>query len=82
MSLCKYQNILGIPKKGIHSYRIYNLAYIDIIGTFFISYILSYIFNTSYVLMLIFIFLLGILLHHIFCVQTTIGKKLFPKKSE
>ena len=30
--LCKYKNALGVPGKGIHSYRICNLAIVDIIS--------------------------------------------------
>ena len=33
MSLCKYSDILGVPKKGVHSYRIFNIAIILLGGS-------------------------------------------------
>jgi hypothetical protein len=28
--LCKYKNMFGIPNKGLHSYRIFNIAIVDL----------------------------------------------------
>jgi len=77
MSLCKYRNILGEPNKGVHSYRIFNIAIVDVIATILVSYLIAYLGNFSFLWTLIFFFTLGILLHHIFCVRTTIDKLLF-----
>jgi len=33
MSLCKYKNYFGEPGKGVHSYRIFNIAMVDVIQT-------------------------------------------------
>ena len=35
--LCKYKNALGRPGKGIHSFRIANIAVVDVLLTFAIS---------------------------------------------
>lgn len=78
MNLCKYKNALGEPGKGIHSYRLFGIAVADVIMTIIASYIISYFFNTSLLYTLLFLFLVGIFLHHIFCVRTTIDKLLFP----
>ena len=77
MNLCKYKNILGIPGQGPHSYRIFNIAIVDVLLTLILAYILSYIYNISFVKTSIILFILGILLHRIFCVKTTIDKLLF-----
>lgn len=77
MDLCKYKNILGIPGKGVHSYRIFNIAIVDVILTIILAYIISYIFKISFVKTSIILFILGILLHRLFCVRTTIDKLLF-----
>jgi len=77
MSLCKYKNALGEPGKGIHSYRLFGVAIIDVIMTIIGSYIISYFFKISFVYTMIILFGLGIFLHHIFCVRTTIDKLLF-----
>ena len=75
--LCKYKNALGIPNKGVHQYRIFNIAIFDVLLTIILSLIISYIFNINFLLTLIILFLLGIILHRIFCVKTTIDKLLF-----
>ena len=80
MSLCKYKNLFGIPGKGIHSYRVFNIAIVDVIETIIGAAIFSYIFKTPFVYTLVFFFILGIVLHRLFCVRTTIDKLLFPQQ--
>ena len=77
MDLCKYQTALGIPNKGIHSYRLFDVAIIDVIFTVIGAIIISYFSKRSFIYTLIFLFLLGIILHRLFCVKTTIDKLLF-----
>jgi hypothetical protein len=80
-SLCIYKNILGIPKKGIHSYRIFDIAIVDVILTIFGAYIIYFLLNYfgikyNFYIILLLLFILGIILHRIFCVKTTIDKLL------
>ena len=77
MNLCKYKNALGEPKKGIHSYRLFGLAIADVIMTILGAYLISYFLNISFTYTLIILFGLGIFLHHIFCVRTTVDKIIF-----
>ena len=77
MNLCKYKDALGKPNVGIHSYRIFNIAIVDVIMTFIGAFIISYFYNISFIKTSIFLFILGIILHRIFCVKTTIDKLLF-----
>ncbi len=87
MTLCKYSNILGEPDKGIHSYRIFNIAIVDVLLTIFLALLLTFIFKYGfkinlqflvlYIIILVFLFILGIVLHRLFCVKTTIDKLLF-----
>jgi hypothetical protein len=77
MNLCKYKNILGVPGQGPHSYRIFNIAIVDVLLTLILAYIISYIYKISFVKTSITLFILGIILHRIFCVRTTIDKLLF-----
>ena len=79
VSLCKYKNALGIPNEGIHSYRLFGVAIIDVIMTIIGALIISYFFKISFIYTLITLFILGIILHKVFCVRTTIDKILFPK---
>lgn len=75
--LCKYKNSLGKPKEGVHSYRLFNIAIVDVLFTIIGAFLLSYFFNLPFVYVLLFLFLLGIVLHKLFCVETTIHKLLF-----
>ena len=77
MDLCKYKNVLGKPNKGVHSYRIFNLAIFDILATIFAGYLISYFYKISFFYTCIFLFIVGIILHRLFCVRTTIDKILF-----
>ena len=77
VGLCKYKDALGIPGQGVHSYRIFNIAIVDVIMTVIGAYLFSLIFRTSFLYTTITLFILGIILHKIFCVKTTVDKFLF-----
>ena len=78
MSLCKYKDALGKPGKGIHSYRFMGVAIADVIMTIIGALLLSFLIKKPFLLVLICLFILGIILHRLFCVRTTIDKLLFP----
>lgn len=85
MSLCQYKNMFGVPNDGAHSIRIYNVAVIDVVATVIAAYFIHKYINKNYVKMhisfiqtLFILFLIGVVLHRIFCVRTTIDKLLFP----
>ena len=80
--LCKYKDSLGIPNKGIHSYRFLNLAIMDVIMTIIAAMLISYFFKKSFIYVSTILFVLGIILHRLFCVRTTIDKLLFPNVIE
>ena len=69
---------LGLPKEGIHSYRIFDIAYVDVISTIIGSIMLVWLFKWNYLRTILVVFLLGIGLHRFFNVRTTIDKGLFP----
>ena len=80
MSYCpfkKYSEIFGRVNEGVHSYRFFNIAIIDVISTIIGALVISIIFKINFGLILIFLFLLGIVLHRLFCVNTTINKMIF-----
>jgi hypothetical protein len=77
VDLCKYKDILGKPNQGVHSYRIFNIAIVDVLLTIIAAYILSIVTGYKFIYTLIFMFVLGIISHRIFCVRTTIDKLLF-----
>lgn len=78
IDLCKYKDALGKPNKGIHSYRFMGVAIVDVIMTLIGAILISYFTKYSFLMIAIFLFILGIVLHRLFCVRTTIDKLLFP----
>ena len=73
--LCKYQDALGVPNKGIHSYRIFGTAAVDLGLTVLLAYVTArYILNdASFVTLLTVLvmwLLIGELAHYAFCVET------------
>ena len=79
MNLCKYRDALGIPNQGIHSYRVFDIAIVDVVFTIIAAYVISRIYKVTFLWSCIILFSLGILLHRIFCVRTTIDKIIFYK---
>ena len=76
---CPYSNMFGKVGEGVHSYRLFNLAIVDVIFTIIGAYIFHLLFPSySFFTILAFLFLLGIVLHRLFCVRTTVDKFLFP----
>ena len=82
MDLCKYKNALGVPKTGIHSYRLFGVAIADVIMTIIGAYLIAYFTKQNFIYTLIILFISGIILHRLFCVRTTIDKLLFPYAKE
>jgi hypothetical protein len=76
IDLCKYKDILGKPGQGVHSFRIFNIAIVDVLLTILAAYILSIFTNYKLVYTILFMFILGIISHRLFCVKTTIDKLL------
>lgn len=69
----------GEPKTGIHSHRIFDIAYLDVFFTMIGAFIIQKLFfpKIKYIKVLFFFFLLGIVLHRLFDVKTTFDKFLF-----
>jgi hypothetical protein len=77
--LCKYKDIFGKAGEGAHSYRIFNVAVVDVILTIVAAFIIHlFIPKYSFIYILILLFITGIIMHRLFCVRTTIDKLLFP----
>ena len=75
--LCKYKNAFGSIKKGIHSYRVFDIAILDFGVTFLVAWLLAYVFHWNVWWSFLGLFLAGIIAHRMFCVRTTIDKWLF-----
>ena len=78
MNICKYKDIFGVPKKGIHSYRIFNIAIVDLLLTLLVAYAFTYIeifqYSTNrlynFIIISIVLILISIIIHKLFCVNT------------
>ena len=77
MSLCRYRDTIGQPGKGIHSFKICDIAVVDVVSTLIGAWIIAKVFKLNYLLTLLIFWILGMILHRIFCVRTTIDKLLF-----
>jgi hypothetical protein len=82
MDLSKYKNIFGKPNTGAHKYRFLNIAIVDVLFTIIFAYGISYFFDYPFIYTLGLLFLLGIILHRIFSVRTTVDKIIFPNIDE
>ena len=78
--LCEYKNIFGDPNTGLHKIRFFDIAVVDVVFTIIFGIIISRYYSSNLLMTLFILFALGIILHHIFCVRTTIDKLIFNKK--
>jgi len=78
IDLCKYRNALGVPGKGAHSIRLGGVAIVDVVMTLVGAYVIAHYARASFAWTAAWLFLLGIILHRLFCVRTTVDKLLFP----
>jgi hypothetical protein len=75
--LCPYKYIFGKPGEGIHSYRLFDLAIMDIVGTALGALFFAWYFKWNVWITLLLFFISGIVAHRLFCVRTTVDKILF-----
>ena len=80
--LCKYKNLLGEPRKGLRKYRVFDIAILDTAVVILCGVLISYFTGYNIWLVLAVLFLLGIVVHRIFCVRTGVDKMLFPEDSQ
>ena len=76
----EYRYVFGKEGEGDHSYRLFDIAIIDVIFTIIGAGLISYVFNLNvldFILITITLFIAGIILHYLFCVETTINKAIY-----
>lgn len=82
MFLCRYSDLLGKPREGVHSIRLFDIAIVDVALTLVGAYLLSYLTAVDYWVVLLFLTLSGIFLHWLFCINTTVNVALFGLTGE
>ena len=78
----KYKDILGVPREGIHSIRIYDFAIVDFIMTFVGACIIAFFFKINVLITFLYLFILGEYLHILFCVDTKILSIFYNLKKD
>ena len=72
----KYKNIFGMPGKGVHSIRFAGTALVDYVLTLLVAIITTFVTNIPLELTTIGWFIIGVVLHILFGVQTSTMKYL------
>lgn len=78
MTLCEYKDIFGKPNEGVHSYRVFGVASVDLVLTILVAFVIKYFVPSwSFILIIISLFILAIMVHKLFCVETALNKFIF-----
>ena len=77
MNLCKYKDIFGKPGTGVHSYRLFGIAIVDLLMTLVFAWFLSLYTDLTFLGASLFMVVLGIIIHRVFCVDTGLNKLIF-----
>jgi ABC-type transport system involved in multi-copper enzyme maturation permease subunit len=77
--LCRYSKIFGEPGShaGARKYRIFGIAIFDVLVVLLAAYLISIVCKQKLLYVSIGLFLLGIVVHRVFCVRTAVDKMLF-----
>ena len=75
--LCEYKHIFGKEGEGVHSFRLFNIAIVDLVGTLVAAWAAAVYFKVHFLYTAVGFLVLGIVAHRIFCVNTTINKFIF-----
>ncbi len=75
----KFADIFGLPNTGVHKYRLFGIAIVDLIFTILFAIILYYVFKINIIVSILILLLLGIILHRIFRVNTAANLYIFGK---
>jgi len=77
MDLCQYKDIFGKPNQGVHKYRIMGLALVDVVMTVIAAMFISYVWQHNPYAIILLLFILGVIFHKVFCVETKLNKMIF-----
>ena len=82
---CQFKDLVGKPREGSHKYRIpiIDLAVVDVLVVATAGYFVGVRYlNYSGLFVFIFILILTIVSHRIFCVETALDQFLFGKSKK
>lgn len=75
--LSQFRNVFGKPHEGVHQYRILDIALIDLAFTVLFAWLFSIYNQQDFVKVLVVILIVGIFMHKLFGVKTTVDKFIF-----
>jgi hypothetical protein len=79
MSLCKYADMFGAPRTGVHSYRVLDVAVVDYVLTVVAALAVQHYLLPDWnrYLVILMFQLMGIVAHRVFCVKTKFDEAIF-----
>lgn len=75
--MCKYRDALGVPGQGLHAYRFMGIAIVDLALTIVAAILIARFVGWPFGYVLMGLLVLGVALHRLFCVRTTVDRFLF-----
>jgi hypothetical protein len=75
--MSEFKDIFGAPNTGVHKYRMFGLAAVDLIGTVVIAYAINgFVINYALLFIFIILMILSVIIHKAFGVETALVKKI------
>jgi len=72
------KNLIGTVNKGVHKYKIFNIAVFDVIVTIISAKLIAVLFKKYFICILLCLLKLSIVVHRWKGVRTTVDRFLFP----
>jgi hypothetical protein len=72
------KNLIGTVNKGVHKYKIFNIAVFDVIVTIISAKLIAVLFRKYFFIILLCLLKLSIVVHRWKGVRTTVDRYLFP----
>ena len=69
---CPFKDIFGKPGEGVHQFRIFGMAAVDLLLTVLGAALIAWKTNQNFLLTFIVLFIIGEILHWYFCVDTAV----------
>lgn len=70
---CSYRNSLGVPGQGFHRH-FWGVAIADVMATFLGAWLIARYTGWNVLYTTLGLFIVGVVLHRLFCVETTFSK--------
>lgn len=76
-NLCKYKDVFGKEREGVHSIRVFDIAIVDLGLTVLAALIISKYFGWNAWAVIAVLLIIGVLAHRAFCVNTRVNTWIF-----